>query len=123
VVNRLRQVTSAIKQDGANQVNIIRSAAERAAAVEFAKAAAIRPRIVGETLQTISRDPEVAEAMFESLEVQRLIEGEVAITLVPHGGELLTQLAAAAHPSAGAHPPRSGRTPSKDLPPPLRERE
>jgi hypothetical protein len=29
VVNRLRQVTSAIKQDGANQVNIIKSTAER----------------------------------------------------------------------------------------------
>ena len=51
VVNRLRQVTSAIKQDGANQVNIITSTAERAAAVEFAKAAAIRPKIVGETLR------------------------------------------------------------------------
>ncbi|MES2438195.1 MAG: SPFH domain-containing protein, partial [Verrucomicrobiota bacterium] len=38
VVNRLRQVTSAIKQDGANQVSIITSTAERQAAVEFAKA-------------------------------------------------------------------------------------
>ena len=43
VVNRLRQVTSAIKQDGANQVSIITSTAERQAAVEFAKAAAMRP--------------------------------------------------------------------------------
>ena len=32
VVNRLRQVTSAIKQDGANQVSIITSTAERQAA-------------------------------------------------------------------------------------------
>ena len=47
VVNRLRQVTSAIKQDGANQVNIITSTAEREAAIEFAKAAAMRPQIVG----------------------------------------------------------------------------
>ena len=44
VVNRLRQVTSAIKQDGANQVSIITSTAERQAAVEFAKAAAMRPQ-------------------------------------------------------------------------------
>ena len=36
VVNRLRQVTSAIRQDGANQVSIITSTAERTAAVEFA---------------------------------------------------------------------------------------
>ena len=43
VVNRLRQVTSAIKQAGANQVSVITSSAEREAAVEFAKAAAIRP--------------------------------------------------------------------------------
>ena len=61
VVNRLRQVTSAIKQDGANQVSIITSTAERQAAVEFAKAAAMRPHIVGEALAadraTIPRSP------------------------------------------------------------------
>ena len=51
VVNRLRQVTSAIKQDGANQVSIITSTAERQAAIEFAKAAAMRPHIVGEALE------------------------------------------------------------------------
>src|SRR5580704_19046826 len=39
VVNRLRQVTSAIKQAGANQVSVITSSAEREAAIEFAKAA------------------------------------------------------------------------------------
>ena len=38
VVNRLRQVTSAIKQTGANQVNVITSSAEREASIEFAKA-------------------------------------------------------------------------------------
>src|SRR4029077_4880047 len=65
VVNRLRQVTSAITQDGANQVSIITSTAERQAAVEFAKAAAIRPQIVGDALQTISEDKEVADALFE----------------------------------------------------------
>ena len=47
VVNRLRQVTSAIKQAGANQVSVITSSAEREAAVEFAKAAAIRPATHG----------------------------------------------------------------------------
>ena len=48
VVNRLRQVTAAIQQDGHNRVNVIRSGAERQAAGEFAKAAAMRPNIVGE---------------------------------------------------------------------------
>jgi len=76
VVNRLRQVTSAIKQDGANQVNIITSTADRQAAVEFAKAAAIRPRIVGQAMQSISADPQVATAMFEILETQRILEGK-----------------------------------------------
>jgi regulator of protease activity HflC (stomatin/prohibitin superfamily) len=94
VVNRLRQVTSAIKQDGANQVSIITSTAERQAAIEFAKAAAMRPRIVGAGLQEIARDPEIARAMFDILETQKLLEGEADITLVPRGNELLKQLAA-----------------------------
>ncbi|MBN1402742.1 MAG: SPFH/Band 7/PHB domain protein, partial [Anaerolineae bacterium] len=92
VVNRLRQVTSAIKQDGANQVNIIASTAERQAAVEFAKAAAIRPKIVGEAMQTISAEPEVSAAMFEILETQRILESKGLLTLVPPRSELLNQL-------------------------------
>ncbi len=94
VVNRLRQVTSAIKQDGANQVSIITSTAERQAAVEFAKAEAMRPSIVGAALNEIARDPEVAQALFEILENQRLTEGKVPITLVPPRSEIMTQLLA-----------------------------
>ncbi len=96
VVNRLRQVTSAIKQDGANQVNIITSTAERKAAIEFAKAAAIRPEIVGATLQRISQESELAAVMFEILECQQIIEGEARITMLPSQGQLLAQLLAAA---------------------------
>jgi regulator of protease activity HflC (stomatin/prohibitin superfamily) len=95
VVNRLRQVTSAIRQDGANQVSIITNTAERTAAVEFAKAAAMRPQIVGGALNRISEDPEIERALFEVLENQRLLEGEARLTLVPPGSELLTQLLAA----------------------------
>jgi hypothetical protein len=94
VVNRLRQVTSAIKQDGANQVSIITSTAERQAAIEFAKAAAMRPRIVGAGLQEIARDPEIARGMFDILEAQKILEGQADITLVPRGNDLLKQLAA-----------------------------
>ena len=94
VVNRLRQVTSAIKQDGANQVSIITSAAERTAAVEFAKAAAIRPQVVGQTLQRISQDPETARAMFTVLEMQKLLGGGARLTLVPPKDSLLTPLLA-----------------------------
>jgi regulator of protease activity HflC (stomatin/prohibitin superfamily) len=85
VVNRLRQVTAAILQDGTNQVNVISSTAERQAAVEFARAAAMRPAIVGAALQTISQDKEVSSAMFEILENKRMLEGEVEITLIPPG--------------------------------------
>ena len=82
VVNRLRQVTAAIKQDGVNQVSIITSTAERLAAVEFGKAAAVRPAIVGKAMAEISNDPEVAEAMFELLETQRIVESKANLTLV-----------------------------------------
>jgi len=95
VVNRLRQVTSAIKQDGANQVSIITSTAERKAAVEFAKAAAIRPEIVGTALQRIARDSMVSRALFATLETERLLEGGTRITLVPAGSETLTAVMAA----------------------------
>lgn len=83
VVNRLRQVTSAIRQDGANQVGLITSTAERQAAVEFAKAAALRPRIVGAALQEIQQDPEIAEALFDVLETQKIVEGGAQLTLLP----------------------------------------
>ncbi len=95
VVNRLRQVTSAIKQTGANQVNIITSTAEREAAIEFAKAAAIRPRIVGEAMQKISTNQDVATAMFEILETQNILDSKGQLTLVPPNKELLNQLLAA----------------------------
>ena len=95
VVNRLRQVTSAIKQDGANQVSIITSTAERQAAIEFAKAAAMRPQIVGVALQKISQDPEISKTMFEILETQNIIDGKAEITLVPRNQKLLGDLMAA----------------------------
>lgn len=94
VVNRLRQVTSAILQTGANQVRVITSTAEREAAVEFAKAAALRPQIVGAALQQISNDPEVLRALFDVLETQRILDGKHRLTLIPAGaqGDFLPQL-------------------------------
>lgn len=103
VVNRLRQVTSAIKQDGANQVNVITSSAQKIAAVEFAKAQGMRPKIVGEALQEINRDPEVSETLFQVLEVQNLLESDPLITLVPKNSGLLSTLLA----TGGTREPRS----------------
>jgi regulator of protease activity HflC (stomatin/prohibitin superfamily) len=100
VVNRLRQVTSAIKQDGANQVSIISSTAEKQAAIEFAKAAAMRPHIVGAALEKISQDPEIARAMFEILETENLIGGHADITLMPPKSQLLPEILAAQEPAS-----------------------
>jgi regulator of protease activity HflC (stomatin/prohibitin superfamily) len=98
VVNRLRQVTSAIRQDGANQVSLITSTAEREAAVEFARAAAVRPRVVGEALRRIASEPEISRALFELLELQQMLANErLEVALLPAGasGDLLAQLVAA----------------------------
>ncbi len=98
VVNRLRQVTSAIRQDGDNQVDVITSTAERKAAVAFAQAAAMRPKLVGAALEKISQDPEVEKALFEILEVEKATEGDGRLTLVPEGtGQLLGPLLASEH--------------------------
>jgi len=111
VVNRLRQVTSAIKQDGVNQVSIITSTAERQAAVEFGKAAAVRPAIVGKAMAEISSDEEVADAMFELLETQRIVEGKAYLTLVraPEHA-LLADLLATESLALGAISKSSSRT-------------
>ncbi len=82
VVNRLRQVTATIRQDGVNQVSVITSTAERQAAAAFGKAAAVRPAVVGRALAEISADAETADALFEILETQRIIEGEARLTLL-----------------------------------------
>lgn len=113
VVNRLRQVTAAILQDGTNQVNLIRSSAEREAAVEFARAAAIRPQVVGEALRRISADPEVASALFEVLETERILQGNAQVTMIPPGSrqDVMVQLAAMAPPPPPAAPPKESPAP------------
>jgi regulator of protease activity HflC (stomatin/prohibitin superfamily) len=102
VVNRLRQVTSAIKQDGANQVSIITSSAERTAAVAFAQAAVIRPKMIGEALKEISGDADVAGTLFEILETQKMLDNKGKLTLFVQGGQapLLADLLAAREPGA-----------------------
>jgi regulator of protease activity HflC (stomatin/prohibitin superfamily) len=106
VTNRLRQVTSAIRQDGLNQVNLIREAAEREAAVEFAKAAKLRPSILGAALREMLAKPAVAAATFEVLETQQLLQTQAEITLLPAGDSGLAALLAA---RADAGPPAGGR--------------
>ncbi|GAA4264162.1 SPFH domain-containing protein [Dactylosporangium darangshiense] len=101
VVNRLRQVTAAIEQDDANRVNVIRSASEREAAVEFAKAAAMRPQIVGAALAHIGEDPQISDALFEVLETQGVLQSpELQVTLVPPGSTVLIDPATRVPPRA-----------------------
>ncbi|MBX3056862.1 MAG: SPFH/Band 7/PHB domain protein [Anaerolineae bacterium] len=95
VVNRLRQVTSAIRQDGANRVSVITSSAERKAAVEFARANAMRPKIVGEALNKINEDPDVARVLFDLLETENILNGDTRITLVTEGNDLMKQMLSA----------------------------
>lgn len=112
VVNRLRQVTSAIRQAGTNQVDIITSSAERQAATEFAKARSVRPQMIGQALREIGQDPDVLNAVFATLEVERLIRANVEITLIPDqtDGTLTSLLASRAeltppHPAGPPMPP------------------
>ena len=105
VVNRLRQVTAAIKQAGANQVSVIASSAEREASVEFAKAAAIRPSTLGQALREIAQDPAVASTLFDILETQKLLASNARLTLLaagPHSRVLTDLLAATSAPKPGA---------------------
>jgi regulator of protease activity HflC (stomatin/prohibitin superfamily) len=96
VVNRLRQVTSAILQDGANQVSLITGQAQRTAAIEFAKARAMRPQIVGAALRDIAQDEEICDALFQVLETQAIVDNPDAdLTIMPARAELLADLAAA----------------------------
>lgn len=96
VVNRLRQVTGAIQQDGANRVNVIRSTADRSAAVEFAKAATTRPQIVGTALARVGKDPEIAGALFELLETQNLLQSNrLEVSIVPKGTQLVAAVSGA----------------------------
>ena len=55
----------------------------------------MRPQIVGQALQKISSDPAISRALFNVLETQNLIDGEVAITLIPKNSGMLGELVAA----------------------------
>jgi regulator of protease activity HflC (stomatin/prohibitin superfamily) len=94
VTNRLRQVTGAIRQDGVNQVSLIRGTAEREAAVEFAKATTLRPQILGAALREMLEKPKVAAVTFEVLEAQQLLASKAELTLLPPESPLLASLLA-----------------------------
>lgn len=85
VVNRLRQVTASMRQDGENQVAIIRSRASREAAERLGKAQAVRPRVVGAALSKVRENPEVADVLFRLLDLQATLKSGGKIILAPKG--------------------------------------
>lgn len=81
VVNRLRQVTAAMRQAGENEVAIIHSAADNKASQRLGQAQAVRPQVVGRALAEIQRTPEVAEALFALLDIQATMKSPGKVVL------------------------------------------
>ena len=88
---------------GGNQVAIIKSGAERAAAAEFAHASAVRPYLVGKAIQEIAKDKEILNTVFEILETEKMLDGDVELTLVPRDS-LFARLLATVNGSLPAVP-------------------
>lgn len=85
VVNRLRQVTAAMRQAGENEVAIIHSEADRKASQRLGQAQAVRPQVVGRALAEVQRNPEVAAALFALLDLQATLKSPGKIILGPGG--------------------------------------
>lgn len=113
VVNRLRQVTAAMKQAGDNTVAIIHSEADKQASQRLGQAQAVRPEVVGRALGEIQREPEVASALFQLLEITATLKSPGKIVLAePIGSGLILSLPVASGHSAvggGMTPPTLAR--------------
>ena len=86
VVNRLRQVTAAMRQAGENEVAIIHSEADKKASQRLGQAQAVRPQVVGQALAEIQKHPEVADALFRLLDLQATLKSPGKITLATGQG-------------------------------------
>lgn len=93
VVNRLRQVTAAMKQAGENTVAIIHSEADKQASQRLGQAQAVRPDVIGRVLAELQQEPEVAEALFRLLEITATLKGPGKVVLAePVGSGLMLSL-------------------------------
>jgi hypothetical protein len=54
----------------------------------------MRPRIVGEALNKVGADPAVEAALFEILEIQKIVESKARMILIPEKGGILAELLA-----------------------------
>ncbi len=85
VVNRLRQVTAAMRQAGENEVAIIHSEADKKASQRLGQAQAVRPQVIGQALAEIQREPEVATALFALLDIQATLKSPGKTVLASAG--------------------------------------
>ena len=93
VVKRLVQVTSAMKQDGENRVGLIKSETAFKVSQKMADASAARPQIVGRALNEIAQqDPEVLDMVLEVMEVNKLLDSNAAIDILPDSSNVLIQM-------------------------------
>ncbi len=81
VVNRLRQVTASMRQEGENRVAIIRSKAEKEASMRLGQAQAVRPKIVGEALSKIRENDDVSSVLFQLLDLQATLKSNGKLIL------------------------------------------
>ena len=93
VVKRLIQVTSAMKQDGENRVGLIKSETAKKVSQKMAEASAMRPEVVGDTLNAIGKeDPEILEAVIDVMETEKLLESGATVDVLPKGANVLVEL-------------------------------
>jgi regulator of protease activity HflC (stomatin/prohibitin superfamily) len=81
VVNRLRQVTAAMRQAGENEVAIIHSEADKKASQRLGQAQAVRPQVVGAALAEVQKTPAVATALFALLDIQATLRSPGKVLL------------------------------------------
>ena len=85
VVNRLRQVTAAMRQNGDNQVALIHSDADKRASEKLGQAQAVRPQVVGAALAEVQKDPAVADALFKLLDIKATLKSPGKVVISPAG--------------------------------------
>ena len=93
VVKRLVQVTSAMKQDGDNRVGLIRSETANKVSQTMAEATALRPAVVGASLNRIAQqDPEILTAVLDVMEAEELLQSGAPLDVMPAGSTFIVQL-------------------------------
>ena len=93
VVKRLVQVTSAMKQDGDNRVGLIRSETANKVSQKMAEATALRPAVVGASLNGIAQqDPEILDGRAGRDGDRKAAAVRRPVDVMPAGSTFIVQL-------------------------------